>query len=92
MQECHLVFTRSVTLPLYLTEGVNLFYLERNTGIQKAQPLTESKSNPLASRVGTADDRLLGLHCGYSCQFVNLLTPGQTSSFGVPSNLHQQRN
>lgn len=50
--------------------------------------LTDKRSSPASSRFGTAVERLNGFHCGYSCQSLSVLTPGHTSSFGVPSNLN----
>ena len=49
--------------------------------------LTSSRSIPSASRLGMTEDSFETFHWGYSCQFGSLPTPGQTSSFGVPSNL-----
>lgn len=49
--------------------------------------LTDSRSRPSASKPGTADESFWGLHCGYSCQSFNFVTPGHTVSFGVPNNL-----
>lgn len=49
--------------------------------------ITVKRSRPSAPRDGTARAKFWGSHWGYTCQSRNELTPGQSFSVGVPSNL-----
>lgn len=49
--------------------------------------LTERRSTPSGLTEGTTRAKFWGFHLGYSCQSLNELTPGHTSSVGVPSSL-----
>lgn len=54
--------------------------------------ILERRSTPCGSKSGTTREILCGCQRGYSCQSLSLLTPGQTSSVGVPRSLKMWSN